>query len=120
MTTDSDMVDSDAIDQLAIILASGFQPSQFQEILIREGFSFTEVESSGGLLLEPKVCMLIGLNHDRLSTLLDMVRTYCKPIQQYVPARVGLPEGYANIPMVKVQVGGAMVYLLNVERFEQI
>jgi uncharacterized protein YaaQ len=120
MITGSEMTDPDAIDQLAIILASGFQPSQLQESLIREGFSFTEMESSGGLLLEPKVCLLVGFNHNRLSTMMEMVRTLCKPVQQYVPIRVGLPEGYANIPMVKVQVGGATVYLLNVERFKQI
>jgi uncharacterized protein YaaQ len=120
METGSDMTGSTVIDRLAIILASGFQPSQLQETLIREGFSFTEMESSGGLLMEPRVCLLVGLNHDRLSTLMEMVRTLCKPVQQYVPIRAGLPEGYANIPMVKVQVGGATVYLLNVERFEQI
>lgn len=114
------MNNSASIDQLAIIVASGFQPSQLQEALIRENFSFTEMDSSGGLLQEPMVCILVGLNHDRLSTLLEVVRTQCKPIQQYVPIRVGLPEGYANIPMVRVLVGGATVYLVDVDRFEQI
>lgn len=114
------MTDPDTIDQLAIILASGFQPSKLQEALIRDGFSFTEMDSSGGLLQETMTCLLVGLNHARLSILLELVRTICKPIQQYVPVQVGLPEGYANIPMVKVEVGGATVYLVNVERFDQI
>ncbi|OGO16706.1 MAG: hypothetical protein A2Z14_10900 [Chloroflexi bacterium RBG_16_48_8] len=113
------MTDPKAIDQLVIIVASGYQPSQLQECLIREGFTFTEMESSSGLLQEPRVCLLVGLNHDRLSSLLEMIRKTCKPIQQYVPIRVGLPEGYAQVPMIEVQVGGATVYLLNIERFEQ-
>jgi uncharacterized protein YaaQ len=118
--TSSTVTDPSTIDQLAIILASGFQPSQLQETLIQEGFAFTEMDSSGGFLQEPMVCLLVGLNSDRLSILLEIVRKLCKPVQQYVPIRVGLPEGYANIPMVKVQVGGATVQVLNVERFEQI
>jgi uncharacterized protein YaaQ len=110
----------ESINQLAIIVASGFQPSQLQDALIREGFSFTEMDSSGGLLQESMTCLLVGLSRDQLSILLDMVRTICKPIQQYVPVRVGLPEGYANHPMVKDEVGGATVYLLDVEHFEQL
>jgi uncharacterized protein YaaQ len=114
------MTASGTIDQLAIIVASGFQPSRLQEALFQEGFSFTEMDSFGGIIQEPMVCLLVGLNRDHLSTLLEMVRKHCKPIQQYVPVRVGLPEGYTNIPMIEVQIGGATVYLLNVERFEQI
>jgi len=113
------MDDPKGIDQLAIIVASGYQPSQLQGNLIREGFAFTEMESTGGLLQEPKVCLLVGVNHVRLPILLEMIRKTCKPVQQYVPVRVGLPEGYAQVSMIEVQVGGATVYLLNVERFEQ-
>ena len=118
--TGSAITDPSAIDQMAIIVASGFQPSQLQETLIQEDFAFTEMDSSGGFLQEPMVCLLVGLNSDRLPILLEIVRKLCKPVQQYVPIRVGLPEGYANIPMVKVQVGGATIHILNVERFVQI
>ena len=108
------------IDQMAIIVASGFQPAQLQDALIEEGFSYTEMNSSGGLLTEQFVNLLVGLNRDRLSILLDIVRENCKPVQQYLPIKIGIPEGTPNIPMMKVEVGGAKVYVLDVERFEQI
>jgi uncharacterized protein YaaQ len=108
------------IDQMAIIVASGFQPAQLQDALIREGFSYTEMDSSGGLVTEPVVNLLVGLNRDRLSMLLDIVGEHCQPVQQYLPIKIGIPEGTTNIPMVRVEVGGAKVYVLDVERFEQI
>ena len=69
------------IDQMAIIVASGFQPAQLQDSLIKEGFSYTQIDSSGGMLTEPVVNLLVGLNRDRLSALLDIVRENCKPVQ---------------------------------------
>jgi uncharacterized protein YaaQ len=108
------------IDQLAIIVASGFQPTQLQDSLIKNGFSYTEIDSSGGLLTEAVLYLLVGLNRDRLSLLLEIIRENCKPVQQYLPIKIGIQEGATNIPMLEVEVGGAKVYVLNVERFEQI
>jgi uncharacterized protein YaaQ len=110
----------ETIDHLAILLVSGHQSSKLQDRLIEEGFALTEIDSFGGVLQEPTKCLLVGMNRDQMASLLEMVRQCCKPFRRFLPVQVGLSEGLANLPMVEVQLGGAIIYLLNVERFERI
>lgn len=108
------------IDQLIILVVSGFQVDELMRSLREQGFYFTKIDSSGGLLNEPTVCLLIGLNNTRLPALMDIARGCCQPHPQYMPAHVNVQPGYPYVPMIEAQVGGAMAYVMNVERFEQL
>jgi uncharacterized protein YaaQ len=108
------------INQLVILVVSGFQADELMRQLNQQAYYFTKIDSSGGLLHEPTICMLIGLDRARLSDLLELTRQCCQPTEQYLPAHVSVQPGYPYLPMIEVQVGGAMAYLTNIERFEQL
>jgi len=85
------------------------------------GYKFTQVASTGGFLREGNITLLVGTEDDELEALLSLVRDSCKTREQYVnllppdTAQVG-----AFIPSpVKVLVGGAIAFVLDVERFER-
>jgi uncharacterized protein YaaQ len=90
------------------------------EHLAQEKFNFTVINSTGGMLQEPEVCLLVGFQSERLPILLDVVRKNCRPYRQYVSAQGFLPGELANPSMVEAELGGALFCMMNVERFEQI
>jgi uncharacterized protein YaaQ len=51
---------------------------------------------------------------------LDIIRKNCQPYRKYIPTQNLLPGELANLPVVEARFGGALVYMLNVERFEQL
>ena len=108
------------IDQLAIIVLSGYQSEDLMQNLVKQRFYFTKIDSSGGMLNEPAVCLLIGLNKARMPSLLELVQKCCQPYTQYIPTQLNSQSGYPSMSMIEAQVGGALIYSLNVERFEQL
>lgn len=108
------------VDQLVLLVASGRQSHDLMQHLRRDHFIFTVIDSTGGFVLEPVVCLLIGLNRTRLDELMRIVKKRCKPQRTYVPAQVNLQPGFQSIPMIEAQVGGALVHVMNVEQFIQI
>lgn len=108
-------------NRLAILIVSGRQAMDLMQQLTENGFYFTQIDSSGGMIQEPSLSLLIGLNDSRLETLLRLVRKYCKPQKQYVPTQIHIQPGFTTaLPMIEARVGGALIYILEVERFEQI
>jgi uncharacterized protein YaaQ len=108
------------INQLAILVVSGYQSEELMQRMVEQRFSFTKIDSSGGMLNEPAVCLLVGLNSTRLPTLVELVQKCCQPYTQYIPTQLNSQSGYPSMSMIEAQVGGALIYTINVERFEQI
>jgi uncharacterized protein YaaQ len=110
---------SNVVNQLVLVVVSERQGEDLLQAMVKERFYFTKIDSSGMVFQEPNLCLLIGLNNSRLSTLLDLVTRYCQPYQEYVPVQFNLPTGMPPLSMIEASAGGALVYVLDVERFEQ-
>ena len=110
---------SSRLDRLAILTVSGSQSSALMKELSRLGFQFTIVNHVGGVVQESLACLLIGFSQGRLATLLEIVHATCETHRGYVPAQAFPPGGLVGLPMVEAQLGGALIYLMNVDRFEQ-
>jgi uncharacterized protein YaaQ len=108
------------LDRLAVLIVSGAQADPLYRQFAKEKFTYTVINSAGGILQEPEICLLVGFQSERLSLLLEVIRKNCKPYRQYVPTRGFLKDEMADSQMVEVEVGGARFYLMNVERYEQI
>jgi uncharacterized protein YaaQ len=108
------------INQLVIANVAGSQAGELTDRLTRSGFYVTQVDSSGGILYEATTTLLIGLDEENLPQLLEYVRECCHTRQRYVPAHVEAPLLEVQPMMIEAEVGGATIYTLNVERFEQL
>jgi uncharacterized protein YaaQ len=85
------------------------------------GFRFTRIASTGGFLREGNVTVLIGAEEDEVDRLLGILDTSCRTREQYVNVLPpeATPVGTFLANPVKVQVGGAIAFVLDVERFER-
>lgn len=90
--------------------------------LLGRGLRATKLASTGGFLREGNTTLLIGVEDDRLEDVLDTVRATCRSREQLVTPLAPLgsaTEPYVPYP-VDVEVGGATVFVLGVDRFEKV
>ena len=91
------------------------------DALSRAGYRATKISTTGGFLREGNSTVLIGVEDEAAQAVLDIIRTSCHTRTQYVnplPPIMEPGELYMPTP-VEVQVGGATVFVLHVDRFEK-
>ncbi|HEX9028620.1 MAG TPA: cyclic-di-AMP receptor [Anaerolineales bacterium] len=108
------------VNQLVMLVVLERQAENLLPALSKEHFYFTKIDSSGMVFQETTLCLLIGLNNSRLTGLLGLVTEYCQPREEYVPVQFNPPVGFAPFPMIEARIGGALIYVLDVDRFEQV
>jgi len=88
--------------------------------LIKEGFRATKLASTGGFLKSGNTTFMIGIEDEKVQDALQVIKSNCKVRDQLVTpvSPMGVTtDSYIPFP-VEVQVGGAAVFVLPVERFE--
>ncbi len=92
------------------------------EALRDRNFQFTLISTTGGFLREGNATILIGVEPAHLEEVLTIIKKNCVTRTQFVnpmPPVMEPGELYLAQP-VEVQVGGATVFVMDVERFEKI
>jgi len=92
------------------------------EALLRKEFRATKLASSGGFLRRSNTTVMVGVEDDQVEAALQVVRDNCTSRTEVVnpmPPIMEPGEFYLPYP-VEVQVGGATVFVLPVDRFERI
>lgn len=87
-------------------------------LLTNLGFSVTHLPSTGGFLGRRSVTLLIGLAEGQEKKAVDALSRSCKKRVEYVssPLEVG-PAPFPN--PIPVNVGGATIFVFEVERYEE-
>jgi uncharacterized protein YaaQ len=89
--------------------------------LNKSGFSVTRLCSTGGFLKSGNTTLLVGIEEEKLATVLDIIKRKSKSRKQVINSSM-TPNGLGGmfIPYpVEVVVGGATIFVLNVESFEK-
>ncbi len=88
--------------------------------LMEAGFQITKLATTGVFLRAGNVTILIGLEDSRLDEAMDLIRKYSNTRKQIIPTTANLGVGFHPAMPVEVTVGGATVFVLNVEQFEKL
>ena len=107
--------------KLVIIIVSDADADRLMKGLVERGYPATKISSTSGFLHRGNATILSGVEADEVEELLAMVRAECHSRTEYVPVQT-LPffsEGTLPSQPVEVRVGGAIVFVVNVERFEK-
>ena len=90
--------------------------------LNKSGYRVTKLNSSGGFLRSGNTTLMIVMEDDQLEEVLGIVRKYSSARKAAINTNVTPSSmGGAYIPYpVEVTVGGATVFVLNVEYFEKM
>jgi uncharacterized protein YaaQ len=86
------------------------------------GFACTRLGSFGGFLDRDNVTLLIGVEAAQVDTVIDLLRGRAKQRNERLRAGGSAAPAVrsAGPPSVDVEVGGATVFVLEVDRFERL
>jgi uncharacterized protein YaaQ len=90
--------------------------------LMNEGYGVTKLATTGGFLRAGNTTLLIGVEKERISRALALIDKVCKSRKQIAtsPSPVAGTTGvYVPYP-IEVTVGGATVFVVDVEEFRKI
>ena len=94
------------------------------EALNKEGFSVTRLSSSGGFLRAGNTTLVVGIDEDKVDEVVETIKKTSKSRKQMIDSSAMAANnsmGGVFMPYpVEVVVGGATVFVLNVERFEKV
>lgn len=108
--------------KLILAVVSNDDAGTLNNALVKHKFNATRLATTGGFLRRGNTTMLIGVEEERVEELRDLIRRACSQRQEVVPAVATAPFGAglsSGLP-VEVTVGGATVFVLDVERFEKL
>jgi uncharacterized protein YaaQ len=106
--------------KLLIVIAADSDADFLIQDLVQQGYPTTKVSSTGGFLRRGNATILAGVGADDVDAVLEIVRARCKARTEYLPSQaLPFPESIYPSEPVQVRVGGAITFVIPVERFEK-
>ena len=105
-------------DELLIAIVQGQDAEIAIDSLIEEGFGVTRLPSVGGFLGRRSATLMIGVQSDKASEAVDILNNTCRKRVAFI----AVPMENSPLPMpapTPVTVGGASIFALEVEHFEE-
>lgn len=87
--------------------------------LVKAGFSTTKLATTGGFLKAGNTTFLLGVDDDKVNDAIEIIAKYSKKRTQMVSSTIYGASEYTTFP-VEVTVGGATVFVTDVDRYEKL
>lgn len=108
--------------KLVIAIVQDEDVDALTEALISQNHRFTKVSTTGSFLRTGNTSLLIGVADEAVEGVLAILKRTCRRRTQIaVPYSPALEPGLLYMPEnFEVEVGGAVVFVANVSRFERL
>lgn len=105
--------------KLIIAVVSDEDSNILSDNLNKEGFGTTKLCSSGGFLKSGNTTFFVATEDDNIERALTIIKDTCKNRRRMIaPEKLPGSFGAFNLAMpVEINVGGATVFILNIEQF---
>lgn len=107
--------------KLIVAIVQSDDAGALSDSLREQSFPSTLVSSTGGFLREGNATIFVGVDDNQVEKVLGIIKDNCHMRTQFVnPMPPVMEPGELYMPPpVEVQVGGATVFVHNVDRFEK-
>lgn len=106
--------------KLVIAVVQDKDSIRLVESLVENNLRSTKLASTGGFLKAGNTTLLVGVEDDQVSKVVEIIRETCQAREQLVtpmaPVGSNAVESYVPYP-IEVQVGGATIFVVDVEKF---
>ncbi len=108
--------------KLVIAIVQDEDAPKLVDELMNNEFGVTRLASTGGFLRSGNTTLLIGVNKERVNEAIDIIKNLCQSRKRVTtaPTPTTWSSGVYMPYPIEVQVGGATVFVVDVERFEKI
>ena len=106
--------------KLVLAIVSNDDSSIVSSALNKEDFQVTRLATTGGFLRAGNTTLIVGVDDDKVEDCIEIIGNECKKRTEVVPSTASYDIGrYASFP-VEVQVGGATIFVIDVEQFHKL
>jgi len=106
--------------KLIFAIVNSDDSNAVQSGLTQSGYSATKLATTGGFLKAGNTTFIIGTDNEKVDEVISIIEKHSKKRNQIVPTSASYGAGlYSSYP-VEVTVGGATIFVTDVERFEKV
>ena len=106
--------------KLMIAIVNNDDSAVVSSALTRENYTVTKLSTTGGFLMVGNTTFLIGTEEDRVPRAKEIIKEYSKTRTHDAASTASFGKGLADGDLgAKVNVGGAMVFVLSVDEAEK-
>ena len=106
--------------KIILAIVSNDDSSSVSSALTKNNFSVTRLATTGGFLRAGNTTIIVGTEDDKVEKAIEVIGNESKRRTEIVPSTASYDIGrYASFP-VEVQVGGATIFVIDVEQFYKL
>ena len=106
--------------KLIIAIINHDDASAVTRSLTQKGFSSTKLATTGGFLMAGNATIMVGVDEEKVQAVIDIIKEHSHSRKQMIPTTTEMSYGYYPSMPVEVVVGGATIFVVDIERFEHV
>lgn len=87
--------------------------------LTQEGYSVTRLATTGGFLKTGNTTIIVGVDSEKVDNVVEIIRQHSHSRKQLVSTASELGMGFFPSVPTEITVGGATIFVVDVERFDK-
>lgn len=108
--------------KLILAIVQDQEANDLMGILTEKKFRVTKLASTGGFLKSGNTTLMVGAEEEKVNEILDIIKGICKTRERTIIEAHSIPDTTGFYPEEKVSLtlGGATIFILNVDRFMRV
>ena len=109
--------------KLIIAIVQDEDSTDVIEALTEEDYRVTKLATTGGFLKSGNTTLMVGIEEEKVQSVIDVIKQICKKRKETLVTPTTLSNnegGYIQQYPVQINVGGATVFVIDVDQFVKI
>ena len=106
--------------KMVIAVVNSDDSNAVMRALTKNGYSATKLATTGGFLMMGNTTFLIGIDEEKVDDVISLISSHSKKRKQVMPAATSYGVGMYDPLPIEVTVGGASIFVMDIERFEKV
>lgn len=106
--------------KLIIAIINKEDSSEVSQALTKARYSVTKLATTGGFLMAGNITLMIGTENDKVDHAIEVIAKHSQQRTEIVPSTATYGIGVTTAFPLEVTVGGATIFVVDVERFEKV
>lgn len=106
--------------KMIIAIVNKEDSNSVSSALTKGSYRVTKLPTTGGFLMAGNVTLLIGTEAEKVDRAIEIISEHSKQRKEIVPSTASYGIGVTTAYPLEVTVGGATIFVIDVERFEKV
>ncbi len=106
--------------KLLIVIVNNDDAKAVSKALVKNRFYSTKLASTGNFLLSGNTTMLVGCQNEEVDKVIEVIKSEAHQRKKMVTPIAGISASLLSPSPIEVTVGGATIFIVDVEKFVKI